>query len=29
MLLWARAGLLAALAALVLTLGWAVWKDRE
>jgi hypothetical protein len=29
MLLWARAGLLGALAALVLTLGWAVWKDRE
>jgi hypothetical protein len=29
MLLWARFGLLAALAALVLALGWAVWNDRE
>ena len=29
LLLWARFGLLAAMAATVLTLGWAVWKDRE
>jgi hypothetical protein len=29
MLLWARFGLLAALAALALALGWAVWNDRE
>jgi hypothetical protein len=28
-LLWARFGLLAALAAMVLTLGWAVWTNRE
>ena len=29
LLLWARFGLLAALAATVLTLGWAVLKGRE
>ncbi len=29
LLLWARFGLLAAMAATVLALGWAVWKDRE
>ncbi len=28
-LLWARFGLLAAMAALVLALGWAVWRERE
>jgi hypothetical protein len=28
LLLWARFGLLAALAATVLTIGWAVWKGR-
>jgi hypothetical protein len=29
LLLWARFGLLAAMAATVVTLGWAVWKGRE
>jgi hypothetical protein len=29
LLLWARFALLAAMAATVLTLGWAVWKGRE
>jgi hypothetical protein len=29
LLLWARFGLLAALAAVVMTLGWAVLKGRE
>ena len=28
LLLWARFGLLAALATVVLSLGWAVWKGR-
>jgi hypothetical protein len=27
--LWARFGLLAALAAVVVALGWAVWKGRD
>lgn len=29
LLLWARFGLLAALVATVLALGWAAWKGRE
>jgi len=29
LLLWARFILLAAMAGLVATLGWAVWKGRE
>jgi hypothetical protein len=29
LLLWARFGLLAAMAATVLMIGWAVWKGRE
>ena len=29
LLLWARFGLLAAMAATILTIGWAVWKGRE
>ena len=29
LLIWARFGLLAVLAAAVLTIGWAVWKGRE
>jgi hypothetical protein len=29
LLLWARFGLLAAMAGTVLTIGWAVWKGRE
>jgi hypothetical protein len=28
-LLWARFGLLAALAAMVATLSWAVWTNRQ
>ena len=28
MLLWARFGLLAALAGVVMTLAWATWKGR-
>jgi hypothetical protein len=29
LLLWARFGLLAALVAVVMLLGWSVWKGRE
>jgi hypothetical protein len=29
LLLWARFGLLAALVALVASLGWAVWNARD
>jgi hypothetical protein len=29
LLLWARFGLLAALAAVVIAFGWAVWNGRD